>query len=259
MASWTWRRDQPAPTRDHAGGVCVFVDHRMPSLTRPGMEPVVTDQRALAAHQYWHRMTGGIWSNYFGDAEPDEIPLEAVRTAGGGFRSAAASGVEARSRETGISGSLLELHNLDQSSSVWSDAGAASAGTGAELRICFAHRIMKVWVDFRVLHLSPGRFRVHILRESRQRTIRDVVVMNVQALLNTELVGTGAEVGQVDLSEIQDGYACRGAQRAARERLSPPTPRSSSTAARPRSAGRSPFQASATLAAQHRLQRGLVY
>jgi len=168
--------------------------------------PPVTDHCALAAHEYWHERTNGVWSAFFAE----------------------------RTAVTGLSGVLLHLKPLPRSPSVvWSGMDGTPAdcksgsGSGAEVSICFLHPLMRIVVDFEVTYLSPTRLQVRVLNEDREtRKMGQRLVPrddqewqqweHDRPLLAKHLKGTHREVGVITLADILDGRACADAARLAR-------------------------------------------
>jgi len=116
-----------------------------------GRTPPVTDHSALAAHEFWHRRTNGIWSNFLHDEN-----------------CCTDRGVPVR-----LSGLLLALSPSQQAAQhgfSWNSYEATqSVGSpnSIEVTIAFIHKLMRISVDFQVVRLSPTRLQVTVVTERR--------------------------------------------------------------------------------------------
>lgn len=137
---------------------------------------VVTDRYALAAHEYWHMKTGGIWGEFLQrksgeDSSSDDDANDVLRKKKHKeFLQARDSRNEprwARDSNVGTSGKLISLRHVDENTMRHFD-GTGRAGY-VELTISFSNpfQALEVSVNFEVREVSSGQFEVRIVKENR--------------------------------------------------------------------------------------------
>ncbi|CAJ1387784.1 unnamed protein product [Effrenium voratum] len=152
---------------------------------------VVTDRHALAAHEFWHRKTGGCWM------DPQWLE-DGTRYSSSGRLLAVCAVPEARDE-------------LAQK----------------RVRIRFAAADQVAVVDFAVEELSNTEFEVRVLEEARGRRalpdrLEDKVYLSPTeyASLRESLVGSPAAVGRVRTLDIVGGWPAADMRQCARHELS---------------------------------------
>lgn len=115
---------------------CIFSLFKDERHSDPCHDICVTDEHAIAAHTYWHRVTDGIWMD-FRKGEDDEY---------------------------GFSGKLLSVRKEDCSKSPWGTAAISRC----IVSIKFMHEYMHVHVDFEVTQLQFRQTEIRVLSEQRR-------------------------------------------------------------------------------------------
>eukprot|EP00929_Paragymnodinium_shiwhaense_P008468 TRINITY_DN112424_c0_g1_i1.p1 TRINITY_DN112424_c0_g1~~TRINITY_DN112424_c0_g1_i1.p1 ORF type:complete len:498 (+),score=100.58 TRINITY_DN112424_c0_g1_i1:156-1649(+) len=169
--------------------------------------PAVTDQFALAAHEFWHQRTDGHFAVFLSHRDD---PL-------------------------GMSGALMKLTPLESHGKVhyppdgFNDGfvnGLGQSFCGARLVITFLHRFVKAIVEFQVLRIAPHRFEVKVLNCRREDKPIDIVNAHYRRRLMEEkaAVDRGTQeacregVQIITMRDILEGRSCADATRIARSR-----------------------------------------
>eukprot|EP00933_Yihiella_yeosuensis_P019118 TRINITY_DN15508_c2_g3_i1.p1 TRINITY_DN15508_c2_g3~~TRINITY_DN15508_c2_g3_i1.p1 ORF type:complete len:229 (-),score=37.08 TRINITY_DN15508_c2_g3_i1:95-781(-) len=162
---------------------------------------VVNDKHALAAHEHWHRKTGGHWVTPPAQREedPDQLPRAPF----------------------GLSGTLLSACREAPAGGMKVDPEVAVPGV-VVVTISFKALTHEAIVDFAVAEISHTEYEVHVLEERRNWNKQNLISQKKDARTKKQLQGleeivkgTSRGIGRIRTIDLVGGRWAASARQAA--------------------------------------------